>query len=317
MTIPNRYRVTVLALAMVLAASLLTLVVVVGLRAGPAQAQSSGDTECAGTLPPGVYDGNVVVPPGASCTLLSVQVKGNILVREGGILTLQFSTVLGDVKAVADGVSIDVEGNNTILGNVVVLRNSDLALLRNGLQGTSPDGAPLGLRGDVRAGQNSTILAADIIILGNVVGDKTSQVVVISSTVGKNIVLKEGTGAGALICGTTVEEGNIEIKKLQSDDLLVGDEELCARNFGGGNLVLKGGIKVSGNTITGELGVDQNSVPEGNIQVFKNTGEGTKTVQFNEVGKNLQCFENSPPFVGGPNVAQKAAGQCFATPPAP
>lgn len=312
MTIPSRYRVTVLALALVLAAGLLALVV--GLRAGPAQAQSSGDTPCVGVLPPGVYDGNVVVPEGELCQILGSEVRGNILVREGGGLFLVSSTVLGDVKGVADDVFIRVADNSTILGNVEVLRNSRLEVWFNTLRGTSPDGAPLGLRGDVKVGENSTLDVLDSTILGNVVGDKARNVQVVSSTVGKNIVHKESTGPVVFICGTTVEEGNIEIEKLQSIFVTVGDEEFCS-GFGGGNLVLKGNIKVSENNlisaIIGGIRVDQNSVPEGNIQVFKNTGEGPKTVQNNVVGKNLQCFENSPPFVGGPNFAQKAEGQCF------
>ena len=78
--------------------------------------------------------------------------------------------------------------------------------------------------------------------------------------------------------------------------------------------VLKGDIQVRENTIAPfvrSLGVDNNFVLQGNVQVFKNAGEGRKTVQNNQVGKDLQCFENTPPFVGGPNVAQKREGQCF------
>jgi hypothetical protein len=44
--------------------------------------------------------------------------------------------------------------------------------------------------------------------------------------------------------------------------------------------------------------------------VFKNSGAGTKVVQGNNVAENLQCFENSAPFIGTPNTAQKSEGQC-------
>jgi hypothetical protein len=84
----------------------------------------------------------------------------------------------------------------------------------------------------------------------------------------------------------------------------------------GGNTLSKGNIKVEENTVTSVFGfgaglrVDQNRVA-GDLQVFKNRGPAQKTVQGNTVGENLQCKKNSPPFVGGPNAAKKAEGQCF------
>ena len=44
--------------------------------------------------------------------------------------------------------------------------------------------------------------------------------------------------------------------------------------------------------------------------MFKNRGPGPKTVQGNTVRGDLQCFENDEPFLGTPNVARKAEGQC-------
>ena len=46
------------------------------------------------------------------------------------------------------------------------------------------------------------------------------------------------------------------------------------------------------------------------MQVLRNLGPGSKTVMQNFVG-HLSCFDNSPPFIGGPNNAQQADGQCF------
>ena len=59
----------------------------------------------------------------------------------------------------------------------------------------------------------------------------------------------------------------------------------------------------------GGLTIQRNRVAQ-NLQVFKNTGVGPKRVQLNTVLGNLQCFENLG-FVGGPNFAQRAEGQCF------
>jgi hypothetical protein len=56
--------------------------------------------------------------------------------------------------------------------------------------------------------------------------------------------------------------------------------------------------------------VGSNTVSE-NLQVYKNTGPGTKQVIQNTAGQIVQCFDNSPPFIGGPNTAPKKEGQCF------
>ena len=124
MTIPSRYRVTVLALAMVLAASLLALVVVVGLRAGPAQAQSSGDTPCVGTLT-GMFE-NVVVPPGVECTLTNSLVTGNVKVLENSKLRFGNNEIrgdlIGDKAEVVDSLDPPLGApNNRIGGNVEVV----------------------------------------------------------------------------------------------------------------------------------------------------------------------------------------------------
>jgi hypothetical protein len=65
------------------------------------------------------------------------------------------------------------------------------------------------------------------------------------------------------------------------------------------NVIGAAGMSVAGNQVTGNMGV------------FKNSGDGAKQVVANTVGQNLQCFDNTPPFLGGPNAAGKAEGQCL------
>jgi hypothetical protein len=224
MAIANRYRVTVLALAALLAAGLLAAVL-----AKPAWAD---DTLCVGTLT-GPHD-NVVVPPGATCTLLNAQVQGS-------------------VKALEDS--------------------------------------------ELRGGVNT--------VQGNVIGDKAEVVIFNASTVRGNIEIKEGEddnpGRDVDIFNTTVQEGNIKVEKM-TGDITVEESH-----------VLKGNIQIFENLISGTIfGLDIiRSDTAQDLQVFKNKGPEPKTVTGNTVGQNLQCFENDPPFEGGPNTAQKAEGQCF------
>jgi hypothetical protein len=75
-------------------------------------------------------------------------------------------------------------------------------------------------------------------------------------------------------------------------------------------------VKVEDNVIapTEEfIFVARNDV-EQNVQIFKNTGPGRKRVTENVVEQSLQCFENDPPFIGAPNAARDAEGQCGADP---
>jgi hypothetical protein len=166
------------------------------------------------------------------------------------------------------------------------------------------------VKGSVKALSNSILRINSSTIQGNVEGDKAFLVwLQIANTVGGNIQIKEG--ANAVVCGTTVPNGNIQLEKI-TQVAIVG---AAAFDFGScvvGNTVTKGNVKLEENsTALAEGIVVRDNMIGGNLQVFKNKGPGSKVVQFNNVGQNLQCFENDPPFVGGPNVAGKAEGQCF------
>jgi hypothetical protein len=84
----------------------------------------------------------------------------------------------------------------------------------------------------------------------------------------------------------------------------------CAGFFGGGNTVERGNIKVEDNNNSFSFEVSDNTVGQ-NVQVNKNVGAATKRVANDLVGESVQCFDNAPPFVGGPNTAPKEEGQCF------
>jgi hypothetical protein len=114
------------------------------------------------------------------------------------------------------------------------------------------------------------------------------------------------TPCEAVVLNVTVEEGNIQIERMQGDVVVRSVGVLSP---------IRGNVKVEDNfTPAGQfLTVDFSDVAQ-NVQVFKNTGPGSKFVLGNTVRESLQCFENAPPFIGGPNVAREAQGQCVAAP---
>jgi hypothetical protein len=135
--------------------------------------------------------------------------------------------------------------------------------------------------------------------------------------IGGNFAVTGATGPGlsfgaltlnVFVCGTTLTDGNIVVEKSRNGTVAVGSSlEICP-----GNHVPKGNILVQENVIPAleAMAVNRNTVG-GNVQVFKNRGEGPKTVLDNAVSQDLQCKENDEPFIGGPNLADKAEGQCF------
>lgn len=194
--------------------------------------------------------------------------------------------------------------------NVVVPRDTDCNL----------SGAIV--RGNVKALRGAGLFSNGNRIAGNLEGDRPRFVGSLGDTIGGNVHVTGATGTpgflfdglsiNVFVCSARLDDGNIVVEKSRNGTVVVGTLlEVCP-----GNTVTKGNIKVERNFIPPAevLAVARNTVG-GNVQVFRNTGPGGKNVAGNLVRQNLQCKENDPPFNGGPNIARKAEGQCFATPP--
>jgi hypothetical protein len=169
--------------------------------------------------------------------------------------------------------------------------------------------------GNVKALEDSTITIIDSTVRGNVEGDKAEIVDIFElggeSVVGGNIQAKEGNSY-VRVCGTEMPGGNILVQKFGPNGFVLLGGAFC-QNLGGGNTVAKGNINVEDNVIGAlapfGLEIADNTIGH-NLQVFKNEGPGAKRVQQN-TARQVQCKENAPPFLGGPNVAPKKEGQCF------
>ena len=138
----------VLALFALLTTAFVVLVVAPGAAAG--------DTPCIGMLS-GTYD-NVVVPPGATCSLIGATVNGNVKALENSKLVINGSTVHGDVDGdAADSVQLvssSVGGNVTITGGGPAAG----ALPAGGLFCTTAGNLCEAAVGDTRVGGNVHIL---------------------------------------------------------------------------------------------------------------------------------------------------------------
>jgi hypothetical protein len=168
------------------------------------------------------------------------------------------------------------------------------------------------VEGNVKALRNSRLVMHNVHVEGNVDGIQVQAIAITAvplglGSVGGNIQIKESDvfapGAGNVfieINSIEVLTGNIQIEKNAMNEIAINN-----------NSVLKGNVKIEENTVVFVHNIRDNRVAQ-NVQIFKNRGLPAVTaVQNNFVGADLQCFENSGPFVGGPNSARKAEGQCF------
>jgi hypothetical protein len=188
------------------------------------------------------------------------------------------------------------------------------------------------IRGNVKALPDSHLLMVFTDVGKNVVGDKADLVqVTLFSTVGGNIHIKEGgpnlasAHQEVLICGVEMPDGNVLVEKMTISKGLLVTDAFCE----GPNNVINGNVTIAENRILAGappgsgMYISSNQISNGNLHVLKNTGAGTKAVQNNRVvNGDIQCYENSPVFVGGPNAGRapnqppplNGHNQCVGTP---
>jgi hypothetical protein len=159
------------------------------------------------------------------------------------------------------------------------------------------------VNGNVLARELSRLYVSDTRVAGNIDGVEARVVQVKGGSLEGSIQIADGSSPGelgaAVYGGTVLTQGNIQIKKMNTGKIRIADVKLR-----------KGNIKVEENSISSSLDVVRNYVAQ-NIQVWKNRGSGQKAVRGNRVLQIIQCKENTAPFVGGPNAAAEAEGQCF------
>jgi hypothetical protein len=230
------------------------------------------------------------------------------------LLLLVAVSLLGTVVTVPSAAAGDTQCVGTLTGtfdNVVVPAGQQCRLVNSIV------------RGNVHARPDSHLGIQNSRIDGSVEGDKADLVQVHSgSSVRGNVWVKEGgpapaSTAATFICsgggpftpcevailGSTVG-GNVHVERM-TGDIAIGDTLFLGLMVDTGNIKAEDNLIPAGNLFQ----IHRNRVA-GNLQVFKNTGPGSKSVQFNTVREDLQCFENTAPFFGAGNTAQQSQGQC-------
>ncbi len=251
---------------------------VVGLGVAPGALAADYRCPPGSTVVPPVVDGNVIVQPGAFCIGFGSQIKGNVEVLPNAIgFHLHGGNVVGNVQAENPQFDIRIFVA-TVRGSIQIKKTRP---------GTAGAICRSEVFGDIILEENAGITTVgigfptDVCTAGNTVHGQVK--------LGKNVFsgiwnVQGNTILAAPVCAT------------------VANPTLC-----GG---LMGNLQVFDNVITaGQLNISANSVRE-DLQVVKNSG--TTRVIGNQIGENLQCFENTPPPVSLGNFARDRQGQCLA-----
>jgi hypothetical protein len=174
------------------------------------------------------------------------------------------------------------------------------------------------IRGSVEAKQGAQTGSFQATIGGSYKCDHCFFQDVEETHVGGNVDIT-GADEGDFITGSQIG-GNLQIQ--ESSAAGISEFRVNGTTIGGDLKFEKnsGPTDISNNRIDGDLQVFENALFEdglfndnqagGNLQVFKNSGPGLKSVSGNTVREDVQCKENHPPFVGGPNAARKSEEQC-------
>ena len=171
------------------------------------------------------------------------------------------------IQAVSPPPPTPPSGNVTCVGLTIVGLNLDSVIVPDNTNCTL---IGANMNGSVEVGANSTLIAQDVAITGNLLADGAANVTLSgASTIGGSVQIQ--SGAGASIHGARVS-GSMQI------------------------FSMAGPVDASGNVLGG------------NLQAVSN--RGGVSITDNRMGGALQCSGNLPAPIGGGNVASQRDGQC-------
>jgi hypothetical protein len=263
------------------------IAVIVASIALPApEARAAPDTECRGTIGAVLVEGKIVVPDGATCTLMGTIVDGSIMVGIESTLIANGIEVIkpGTVNIQASGATrIEVTG---LCKTTVCLSGGDPEELK-----------PSEMLGSIQAVGGGTVIIADTIIGGAVqILDNSGLVRITESFVEGAVQLAKNKG-GVSVEASRLGEG-VEISETQGDVLFTGniseESDLTISKTNGSVIVLGNpslGENFEVSETSGHVWVENNVIND-NAEIFANSNGAI--VSFNRVGDNLALAKIDP-----------------------
>jgi hypothetical protein len=155
-----------------------------------------------------------------------------------------------------------------------------------------------------------------VTIVGNLLVPDDSSCVLTGTFVQGNVVVKSRANLEASAVEITGGLQGESPARVVVRDSQLGNSISLRKAEDVNNQFAGGQIRITGTQVTGDVQLEENRVPitldnndiVGSIQANKNIG-GLE-ITGNRIGNGLQCQDNSPPPVGGGNVAKQKQGQC-------
>jgi hypothetical protein len=281
-----------------------------------ASQQGPSDTECPpapATLDPSEPYQNIIVPEGRKCVLAGLTITGNVKVLAGAELEATDNTIAGSVQA-EKAVRVHVHGGS-VGGSIDIVEGPGGPTLIPGIEGDFEAVLDY-LISEVRLSRNITILKNTGTIGVVSTWIKTGNLKIEDNDL-EDVTLPGSFTLGLAVTLTTVN-GDVHVLKNRGGSILVDENRVAS--FTEALLIDqtgKGNIKIEDNVVpaAGQMVISENLGAQ-NLQVFKNTGAGTKAVNFNRAEESVQCYENAPPFEAFANTAPKLERQCGVPPTA-
>jgi hypothetical protein len=170
-------------------------------------ASAQNTTQCTGTLSDGsTINGNLVVPPNASCTLTNVTVIGNVQVGVGAALSvfpgpMQAVTIDGNITA--DQCNVVEIDNNSGLGVTSVEGNMNIQNCKNG-SGSGYQGPNVTISGNFVCANTPFCGASSGVVQGNLTVDNNLLGEVSGNQVSGNVDVSGNSPFGITVAGNTI-----------------------------------------------------------------------------------------------------------------
>ena len=242
-----------------------------------ATSPAAANFRCDSTFTGITVDDDLVVPPGATCSVTGATVEDDIEVLANGTLVATDTTVGEDVQIHRDAYG---ELNSSDVGDSVYGRTADTVFIHNGST----------LGGGIRT-------------------FSTLNIFVFNSNVAQQISVRDTPAelSGRVnICGNTA--GRIHVAD-SGTDILIGHTDPLAECAG--NTLRTGDLKVEDSFVDVQLVVEANTLLVGDLEVSDNTGPALKSVSNNTGIAELECEGNEQPFQATGNTGwTEFEGQC-------
>lgn len=257
-------------------------------------------TVCNGMVAPGTLD-SVLVPPGASCTLMGgVIVKGDVKADGAVDVIIDGITIEGSVKIENSTGTIDIQ--NSRIDKSITLKNNraqNIYVVNKNIIG-----------GNVTAENNVTAEKNESLTDDTFMGDIfIGSCGLVGNTIDGNVTVKKNKAHDDIIVNCNDIDGNLTMADNAARDTIqvAGDVQFIDGNVSVSNNTAAGEIRIRSAQVSGNLNVKKNKV-EGGVLLISGTFPRVRGTEPAIIDGNLTVTDNLIAEGGGDDFNQGFIG---------